>query len=56
MNSTFWGLPPYPSKQTLVSAIGMSPKGQNGAHALQQMASIFDHLVGAVILSNLKVA
>ena len=40
-------LPLFPSKQTFADAIGMSVEGHERTHALKQMASLFDYLVGA---------
>jgi hypothetical protein len=42
----FDACPLYPRKQTSAERIGMSAKGQKRTHALQQTATLFDHLVG----------
>ena len=39
--------PLFPRKQTFVGASGMSALCQKRPNALQQNASLFDHLVGA---------
>ena len=40
-------LPVYLGKRTLLDEVGMSQTCHNRTHALQQKASLFDHLIGA---------
>jgi len=39
--------PLLPNNRTFSGSLGMSQKCQHETHALQQMATLFDHLVGA---------
>src|SRR5262249_3593014 len=38
--------PLYPQKRTFIGTIAMSAKGQKRTHAVQQLGSLLDHLVG----------
>ena len=43
----FNACPLYPQKRTFLGAVAMSALGQNRTHAPQQIARLFDDLVGA---------